>query len=140
MQGPGRQTGCGRRCNPVIYAEIGKERECFIAFVENALGVLARQEYASFLALFDSSRLTEQDLLLALRYLDETRPVLKIDDPVQVENRRPEIYFGPFNDGSGYHMDYDLTTDGERNDLTVQVEFLKEQNGYAVVLDDLHTL
>lgn len=126
--------------DPVIYAENGKEREYFITFVEDALGILAKQEYASFLALFDSSRLTEQDLVLVLRYLDETRPILKIDDPAQVENKRPEIYFGAFNDGSGYHMDYDLTTDGERNDLTVQVEFLKEKDGYIAVLDDLHTL
>ena len=124
----------------MIYAESGKERERFIIFVEGALGILAKQDYTSFLALFDRSRLTEQDLALALRYLDETRPVLKIDDPAQVENRRPEIYFGPFNDGSGYHMDYDLTTDGERNDLTVLVEFLKEKDGYIAVLDDLHTM
>ena len=124
----------------MIDAESGKERERFITFVEDALGILAKQDHASFLALFDRSRLTEQDLTLALRYLDETRPVLKIDDPAQMENKRPEIYFGAFNDGSGYHMDYDLTTDGERNDLTLQVEFLKEKDGYIAILDDLHTL
>ena len=37
-------------------------------------------------------------------------------------------------------MDYDLTTDGEINDLTIQIEFLKKENGYAAGLDDLHTL
>lgn len=124
----------------MVYAESGKERERFIAFVENALGILARQDYTSFFALFDSSRLTEQDLMLALRYLDETRPILKIDDPARVKNKCPEVYFSSFRDGSGYHMDYDLTTDGARNDLTIQVEFLKEKNGYTAVLDDLHTL
>ena len=124
----------------MIHAENGKEQERFITFVEDALGILAKQDHTSFLALFDRSRLTEPDLTLALRYLDETRPILKIDDPAQVKNKRPEIYFGAFHDGSGYHMDYDLTTDGERNDLTLQVEFLKEKDGYIAVLDDLQTL
>lgn len=124
----------------MIHAENGKERECMTAFVECALGILAGQDYPSFLSLFDSSRLAEQDLLLALRYLDETRPVLKIDDPAQLKNRRPDIFFVPFRDGSGYHMDYDLTTDGVRNDLTIQVEFFREKDGYTAVLDDLHTL
>ena len=37
-------------------------------------------------------------------------------------------------------MDYALTTDGEINDLTLQIEFLKKGDGYIVSLDDLHTL
>lgn len=37
-------------------------------------------------------------------------------------------------------MDYDLTTNGELNDLTIQIDFLKKENGYIAVLDDLHTL
>ena len=37
-------------------------------------------------------------------------------------------------------MDYDLMTDGELNDLTLQVEFIKKENGYFVVLNDLRTL
>ena len=119
----------------------GKEQECFIDFVEKALGILAKEKYRDFLAVFDSSRiLTEQDLISALRYLDDTRPVLKIDDPALVKSQNQEIELFAFNDGSGYAMDYDLTTDGEINDLTLQVEFLKKGDGYMVSLDDLHTL
>lgn len=61
----------------MIYAEKGKEQDCFIDFAEKALGMLAKEKYGAFLAVFDSSRLTEQDLTSALQYLDETRPVLK---------------------------------------------------------------
>lgn len=124
----------------MINAELGSERNTFIAFIEGTLGTLAKGDYTSFLSSFDSSRMTEQDLILALRYLDETRPVLKIDDPTQVKKECRDVFFISFKDGSGYHMDYDLTTNGVRNDLTIQVEFLKEKNGYTVVLDDLHTL
>lgn len=125
----------------MIYTEKGKEQECFIDFVEKALGILAQEEYRDFLAVFDSSRiLTEEDLISALQYLDETRPVLKIDDPKQVKSKNQEIYLSTFRDGSGYYMDYDLTTNGEINDLTLQIEFLKKGDGYIVSLDDLHTL
>ncbi|MFR8068332.1 MAG: hypothetical protein ACLU79_03605 [Clostridium sp.] len=65
----------------MIYAEKGKERDSFIAFIEHALGILSKMEYTSFLSRFDDSRLAEQDLIRALKYLDETRPALKIDDP-----------------------------------------------------------
>lgn len=123
----------------MIYAEQGKEQDDFIAFVENSLGKLAKEDYASFLALFDRS-MTEANLILCLRYLDETRSVLKIDDPAQVKIQNQRIDLLTFSDGRGYHMDYDLTTNGEINDLTIQVEFLKEKDGYIVVLDGLHTL
>ena len=125
----------------MIYAEKGKEQECFIDFVEKALGILAQEKYHDFLVVFDNSRiLTEEDLISALQYLDETRPVLKIDDPKKVKNQNQEIYLVALRDGSGYCMDYALTTDGEINDLTLQIEFLKKGDGYIVSLDDLHTL
>ena len=125
----------------MIYAEKGKEQECFIDFVEKALGILAKETYRDFLAVFDNSRiLTEQELISALQYLDETRPVLKIDDPKQVKSQNQEIELFTLRDRSGYCMDYDLTTDGEMNDLTLQVEFLKKGDGYIVSFDDLHTL
>ncbi|MFR4152948.1 MAG: hypothetical protein ACLUO6_02505 [Ruminococcus sp.] len=123
----------------MIYAEQGKEQDAFIVFVEGALGKLAKEDYTSFLSLFDRS-MTEADLILCLRYLDETRSVLKIDDPAQVKSQNQRVYIFTFRDGRGYHMDYDLTTNGEINDLTLQVEFLKEKDGYVVVLDDIHTL
>lgn len=125
----------------MIYAEKGKEQECFIDFVEKALGILAQEKYHDFLVVFDNSRiLTEEDLISALQYLDETRPALKIDDPKKVKNQNQEIYLVALRDGSGYCMDYALTTDGEINDLTLQIEFLKKGDGYIVSLDDLHTL
>lgn len=124
----------------MVYAEKGKEQESFIAFIEHALGILSAENYSSFLAQFDSSRLSEQDLILALRYLDETRPVLKVDNPVLVTNRYQEECLAPFSDGGGFYLDYDLTTNGVGNDLTIQVAFLKEGDGYRVILEDLHTL
>ena len=86
----------------MIYAENGKEQDSFIAFIECALGILAKEDYTSFLSLFNSSQMTVEGLTLALRYLDETRPVLKIDDPVQVKSGTRNIYLTALKDGSGY--------------------------------------
>ena len=124
----------------MIEAEEGKEQDDFIAYVEAALSILAKEDYTSFLSLFDGSRLTEQDIILALRYLDETRPVLKIDNPALVKCKGQRVDLTEFHDGSGYQMDYDLSTGGEINDVTIQIEFLKKEEGYFVVLDDLHSL
>ena len=46
-----------------------------------------------------------------------------------------------YNDGSGFHMDYGLTTDSELNDLTLQMEFLFTDAGTlrAKILD-VHVL
>ena len=113
----------------MIYVACGKEQDYFIDFVENALGILAKEDYASFISIFDSSRLS-----------DISCPILKIDDPKLVKSKKQNICLFAFNDGSGYYMDYDLTTDGAINDLTIQIEFLRKAEGYIVVLDDLHTL
>ena len=51
----------------MIYAEKGREQECFIDFVEKALGILDKEKNRDFLAVFDNSRiLTEQELISAL--------------------------------------------------------------------------
>lgn len=124
----------------MIYVEKGKEQEEFITFIEQALAVLSCEDYTSFLTLFDSSRVTEQGLILALRYLDDTWPITKIDNPLAIKCDERQICVIPFRDGKGYHIDYDLTTDGKINDLTIQIDFIRDGERYAVALNDLHTL
>ena len=79
-------------------------------------------------------------MILALKYLDPDWPITKIDDPMKTKCEGQRIDVAQYNDGSGYHMDYDLTTDGELNDLTIQIEFIKHGDDYSVSLEDLHTL
>lgn len=124
----------------MIQVGIGQEEKEFISYVERALSKLAKEEYAAFLVMFDSSRVSIDGLILALRYLDEDWPITKIDDPTKIKCSKQRISVRKYNDGSGYHMDYDLTTAGELNDLTIQVEFLKHGVDYSVSLEDLHTM
>ncbi|MCM1541515.1 MAG: hypothetical protein NC121_09645 [Blautia sp.] len=124
----------------MIYTERDKNTEYFIPYIEQAVSKLAVQDYSAFLDMFDSSRLSEEDMISALKFLDDDWPVTRIDDPLitKCEKRRIDIF--QYNDGSGYHIDYDLSTDGERNDLTLSCEFLKTADGYYVSVLDLHTL
>ena len=54
--------------------------------------------------------------------------------------RYQQLNFYHFNNGSGLAADYDLTSDGERNDLTLQMEFLYEGGGLRPGLLDLHVM
>lgn len=123
----------------MIQIKEGNEKEAFVTYIEQAVKSLSHEDYDAFLSAFDTSRLSKDDLILALRYLDETRPVVKIDDPI-MRNNEQDIYVEAFNDGSGYFVDYDLMTNGEWNDLTLQVEFIKEKDYYNVQLMDIRTL
>lgn len=51
-----------------------------------------------------------------------------------------QLNFFHFNNGSGFAVDYDLASDGERNDLTLQMEFLYEGEGLRAVFLDLHMM
>ena len=124
----------------MIKARHSQVIEDFIFFIEQTLSLLAEEKYDDFLAMYDSSRISREGLLLALRYLDDSWPIVKVDDPMKVECSRPRIYNGQFKDGSGYWVDYDLTTNGELNDLTLQVAFLKQGTDYSAELSDLHTM
>lgn len=55
------------------------------------------------------------------------------------EYRQLEIYI--YNNGTGFAADYGLTTDGELNDLTLQMEFLlAESNKIEAFILDAHVL
>lgn len=52
-----------------------------------------------------------------------------------------QMNFYHYKNGSGFKADYDLTTDSELNDLTLQMEFIYEENdGLSARLLDLHVL
>lgn len=89
----------------MIQIREGNEKEVFVTYIEQALKSLSHEDYDVFLALFDTSRLSKDDLILALRYLDETLPVVKIDDPI-MQNNKQDIYVEAFDDGSEYFVDY----------------------------------
>ena len=45
-----------------------------------------------------------------------------------------------YNNGTGFQVDYDLTTDSEINDLTLSMEFLFFDNAVKAYIVDIHVL
>lgn len=124
----------------MIHTLPGQEQQEFISFIENALSKLAQDKYSDFLNMFDISRISYEGLILALKYLDEDREIVRVDNPLEIKSNKQRISLGKYKNQNGYYMDYDLTTDGQLNDLTLHVEFLWEKTGWIVSLEDLHTL
>ena len=56
----------------------------------------------------------------------------------QYEYHQLECYV--YKDGSGFAMDYNLTTDSELNDLTLQMEFLCTEDGFKARFLQVHVL
>ncbi len=55
------------------------------------------------------------------------------------EYQQFQVYL--WKDGSGFSVDYDLTTDGRPNDLTLQMNFWFEKSGMLrAVITDIHVL
>ncbi|MBY6915767.1 MULTISPECIES: hypothetical protein [Clostridium] len=51
-----------------------------------------------------------------------------------------QLKFYKWNDGNGMSCEYDLTTDGDLNDLTLMIDFYYEENMLRSVFKDLHVL
>ena len=47
----------------MIKVETGKEKDCFVAYIEQALAKLSIEDDDAFLSLFDTSRLSKKDLI-----------------------------------------------------------------------------
>ena len=124
----------------MIKVKIGQETNDLILFIEKSLLLLAQEKYDDFLSMYDTSRVSKEGLLLALRYLDESQPIVKVDDPMKTEWGKARITAGQFKEISGYWIDYDLSTNGEPNDLTLQAVFIKQGEEYSAELSDLRTL
>ena len=124
----------------MIKVKIGQETNDLILFIEKSLSLLAQEKYDDFLSMYDTSRVSKEGLLLALRYLDESQPIVKVDDPMKTECGKARITAGQFKEISGYWIDYDLSTNGEPNDLTLQAVFIKQGEEYSAELSDLRTL
>ena len=61
------------------------------------------------------------------------------DVPFTGNSSQLDVYV--FDNGEGFAVDYDLSTDGQPNDLTLQIRFFNNGNGgYNAFVDDYHVL
>ena len=88
-------------------------------------------------------KFTEETLSLnELPYIDEYGVPCSFHPKWETADRKYEqleVYI--FDDGTGFSVNYDLTTDGDLNDLTLQMEFTETENGsFRAVVTDIHIL
>ncbi|MBD5159820.1 MAG: hypothetical protein HDT23_06225 [Ruminococcus sp.] len=74
--------------------------------------------------------------------LNELSHIDKYDVPCnfnpKYEYHQLKVYV--YNNGKGFATDYDLTTDSEINDFTLQMEFLFTDKGIKAYILDVHIL
>jgi hypothetical protein len=113
------------------------------SFVKNWIQLLSQGKFVEALSQIDEPntygiRWTRAALLKVISdYCGKSE--FKIDDPFLLlgESRSSLV---SFKDGSGYSFDYDLPLNGKWSDLTLQFEFQKRSEDYAVILHDVHVL
>ena len=115
----------------------------FTRFARDWFRLLARGDYAGAVARIDEpnsygQRWDAETIQSVFRDYARSAAVSVADPDTIAGDGRPNL--GEFTDGSGYWFDHDIPLNGGWSDLTVQFEFLRRPNGYAVVLQNIHVL
>lgn len=114
--------------------------------IKQVVDMIADRRYEQLDNIAELDALTAEDIKeLAEGYLELNE--LSCIDHFDMEcNFHPryeyqQLNFYHYNNGSGMAADYDMTTDGELNDLTLQMEFLYEgTEGLKAKILDLHVM
>jgi hypothetical protein len=115
--------------------------EQLVAFARTWFKHLARADWDAALAMIDEPntygiRWTRESIMALVA--DTMGPDSRFSDPDSAQGR-PRPTFDRF-DAGGFWLDHAVPLDGAFSDLTAQFEFEPRQDGYAVILHDLHVL
>lgn len=114
--------------------------------IKSVVNLLSQKRYKEISAVAEMDILSTEDMKELVNEYLELNNFSHIDCFDAGCNFHPpyayhQIEFYHFNDGSGFAVDYDLTTNQELNDLTLQMEFLYEgEIALKARLLDLHVL
>ena len=113
-----------------------------IECMKKLVNALSEKDYDGFYALLDASVWTLEDLK-EFAELNLEMDIDKFGTPlhhVEKAGAYDQCALYEFDDDTGFAVDYDLTTDGDWNDWTLQMEFLYEGDFLKVILSDIHIL
>jgi hypothetical protein len=124
---------------------IGKEKEAIITFSREIVDAIAEGNYNLVFIKVDETRNWDISLLSeVIESFKEDNDIEKIDKydvectfkpnyPNGSKYKQEDIFL--FNDNSGFGYEYNLTTNGEPNDLVLNMEFLFEGEYLKVVFE-----
>lgn len=120
----------------MIKYEVGKEKISAGKIVEQVVNAISEENYSKIAEIVD-----ELDCW-SISEIEECAEGFKsINDLECFDNYEyHQLSFYKWDDGKGMSCDYDLTTDGDLNDLTLMIDFYFEKNMLKSIFKDLHVL
>lgn len=114
------------------------KKEKVIDVITNILKAIHLKKYEDIMNYVDESEI--DDLNEFFGYVEKS---LELNDFDTIDEYGAECHFNPpyeysqleiydYDDQTGFAVDYDLTSNSERVDMVLQVEFLYTDNGYTV--------
>ena len=125
------------------YKENYLDEEKVIEILKKILRAIHLKNYRDILDCVDGSEV--DDVRELLEYIDDS---LQLNDFDKIDEYGVECNFHPtyeysqlqvyeFNDQTGFAVEYQMTSDSELVDLTLQLEFLYNNDGYKITSIDV---
>lgn len=113
------------------FADIQQYKEEATSVLEKVLSAMHKKNYCKVLGFFDDTEYNDMD---EIQELVESRAYDSVDEYGTPCDFNPsyeysQLEFYDYTDGSGFRLEYDLTTDCELMDLSLQMEFIYTENG-----------
>jgi hypothetical protein len=124
---------------------VGKEKEAIRDFSRDVVNAIAQGKYNLILEKVDDKKNWSAELLSeVIECFKEDNDLEQIDCydvectfnpkyPNGIKYKQEDIFL--FNDDSGFGYEYHLTTNGEPNDLTLNTEFVFENDHLKVIFE-----
>ena len=120
------------------YKENYQNEEKVFEVLKKILRAIRLNNYSEIMDCVDGSEI--DDVRELLEYIDDS---LQLNDFDKIDEYGVECNFHPnyeysqlqvyeFNDQSGFAVEYQMTSDSELVDLTLQLEFLYNENDYKI--------
>ena len=125
------------------YKEKCQNEEKVIEVLKKILRAIHLNNYRDIMDCVDGSEV--DDVRELLEYIDDS---LQLNDFDKIDEYGVECNFHPnyeysqlqvyeFNDQTGFVVEYQMTSDSELVDLTLQLEFLYNEDGYKITSIDV---
>ena len=125
------------------YKENYQKEEKVIEVLKKILRAIRLNNYSEIIDCVDGSEV--DDVRELLEYIDDS---LQLNDCDKIDEYGVECNFHPnyeyfqlqvyeFNDQTGFAVEYQMTSDSELVDLTLQLEFLYQEDGYKITSIDV---
>ena len=125
------------------YKENYQKEEKVIEVLKKILRVIRLNNYSEIIDCVDGSEV--DDVRELLEYIDDS---LQLNDFDKIDEYGVECNFHPnyeysqlqvyeFNDQTGFAVEYQMTSDSELVDLTLQLECLYQEDGYKITSIDV---